>query len=395
MSNIEEILTRGVVNIIPEEKQLQKILKSKRKLNIYLGIDPTSPHIHIGHALHLRKLQALTELGHNTTLLIGDFTALIGDTSDKDSERPILTRGEINQNLLTYKKQASKILDLTKVKIVRNSKWLSKLKFDDILKLQQKFSVNDFISRELIKNRLNEGRHVRLDETSYPLIQGYDSYYLDTDIQLGGADQTFNMQAGRALQKIIRNKESFILTSDYIQGTDGRKMSKSWGNAIWLDDKPDDMFAKVMAIHDDLIIQYYTLATNTSLSNIHEIHKSLSQGEHPMKVKKKLALQIVTELYDEQKAQKAAKNFEKTVQHHETPKEIDEILIKNQKHLKLDQLIYETELTSSKSEAKRLIEQGGVEIDNEKITDPFKLIEIKNDTIIKIGKHKFIKLKLW
>lgn len=397
MNKIEELLTRGVANIIPDKHKLKDLLSSGKKLNIYLGIDPTSPHIHLGHALPLRKLQKFSEIGHNTTLLIGDFTALVGDTSDKESERPILTKEEINKNLQTYKKQAEKLVDFSKVKIRYNSEWLKKLSYEDGLKLQQKFSLNDFISRELIKKRLNEGKHVRLDETSYPLMQGYDSYFLDTDIQLGATDQTFNMQAGRLLQKILRNKESFILANVYLEGIDGRKMSKSWGNAIWLDDSPVDMYAKIMAIKDDLIIQYFTLATNISPEDIQNIKKSLKDGDNPMIIKKKLAFEITSELHGKDAAQQASENFEKTIQKKELPSEIptNTLPFTNIGNATIVDILMETKLKESRSEAKRLIQQGGVKINDVLVTIPqslFKSFLKNNEAIIQIGKHKFHKI---
>ncbi|KKT67855.1 MAG: Tyrosine-tRNA ligase [Candidatus Curtissbacteria bacterium GW2011_GWC1_44_33] len=215
---IEELLTRGVVNIIPNKDKLKKLLLSGKKLNVYLGIDPTATKIHIGNAVPLRKLQAFVELGHNVTFLIGDFTALIGDTSDKESERPTLTSEQIQENFKTYQEQASKILDFTKVKARFNSEWLKKLDFKEVIKLCQRFSFGDFASRELIKKRLQAGKWVGLHEALYPAMQGYDSYFMDTDVQIGGADQTFNMQAGRVLQKQLRNKESFVLVTGYLGG---------------------------------------------------------------------------------------------------------------------------------------------------------------------------------
>ncbi len=396
MDKIEEILTRGVANIIPNKQELGKLLRSEKKINVYLGIDPTSPHIHLGHALPLRKLQALAELGHNATLLIGDFTALVGDTSDKESERPMLTKEEINKNFQTYKNQAEKIVNLSKVKIRYNSEWLSKLSFEDGIKLQKKFSLNDFSSRELIKKRLIEGKHVRLDETSYPLMQGYDSYILDTDIQLGAADQTFNMQAGRTLQKILRNKESFIIANDYLEGTDGRKMSKSWGNAIWLDDSAEDMYVKVMAIKDDLIIQYFTLATNLPLQEIDDIKKSLEKNKNPMALKKQLAFEITSELHDNITAQKAAENFEKTVQKDEMPTIIPTLEISINDTITTSDVVVELNLATSKSEAKRLFDQGGVKINGASISNSQALFKpfLKNsEAIIQVGKRNFKKVK--
>ncbi|MEK7565997.1 MAG: tyrosine--tRNA ligase, partial [Patescibacteria group bacterium] len=253
MDKIEELLTRGVENIIPNRGELEKVLRSGEKLNIYLGIDVTSPKIHIGHGVPLRKLQQFIELGHNVTLLFGDFTTKVGDTSDKESERPRLTDDEIAKNVSTYKQQAGKIVDLSKIKIRFNSEWLSKISLADMLSLYQHFSLNDFTSRGLIKKRLGAGGHIKLDEVTYPVMQGYDSYFMDTDIQVGGTDQTFNMQAGRALQKDLRGKESFIIANGFLEGTDGRKMSKSWGNAVWIEDSPDEMFGKIMSLRDELI----------------------------------------------------------------------------------------------------------------------------------------------
>lgn len=396
MDKIEELLTRGVANIIPGREKLEKVLKSDKKLNIYLGIDPTAPRIHLGHAFPLRKLQILADMGHNVTLLIGDFTALVGDTSDKDSERPILTADEINQNFQTYKQQAEKILDFSKIQVRNNSEWLSKLTYKDTLKIKQLFSLNDFISRELIRKRLDEGKRIRLDETEYPLMQGYDSYFLNTDIQFGGTDQTFNMQAGRTLQKALRNKESFVIANIFLDGTDGRKMSKSWGNAIWLDDTPEDMYAKVMAIKDELIVQYFTLATNLPMDQISALEKRLAgKEEHPMNAKKKLADFIVTELHDANAAKDAQINFEKTVQKKEIPYNIATQILTSTAGTASEVLV-QTGLAESKSDAKRLIEQGGVEIDNERIYDPnlpFETLAKNDETIIQVGKRRFVKIK--
>lgn len=392
MDKIEEILTRGVANIIPGKEELGKVISSDKKLNIYLGIDPTSTKIHLGHAVPLRKMQAFAEMGHNVTFLIGDFTSLIGDTSDKDTERPNLTSEEIEKNFQTYKKQAEKIVDFSKVTVKYNSEWLKKLSFEDIVKLTKHFSVGDFVGRELIRKRLSENKRVGLHEFLYPVMQGYDSYFLDTDIQIGGTDQTFNMQAGRTLQKDLRNKQSFVITNVILEGTDGRKMSKSWGNAIWLDDNPNDMYAKVMAITDDLIVQYYTLATSAELSEIEEIKKALETGEHPMNVKKKLALRITKELHDAESAKEAADNFEKTVQKKEAPEEILEVRYSLNDNPSASDVIIGLNLASSKSEVKRLSDQEGIKINGEILKDPQKPIKDflkNNEVLIQKGKHVF------
>ncbi len=400
MDAIEELLTRGVANIIPGKKELKEKLRTGEKLNIYLGIDPTSTRIHLGHAVALRKLQAFSELGHHVTFLIGDFTALIGDTSDKDTERPILTVEEIHQNFQTYKKQAEKILDFSKVTVRHNSEWLKKFSFEDIVKLTQHFSVGDFVGRELIRKRLSENRRVGLHELLYPVMQGYDSYFMDTDIQIGGTDQTFNMQAGRTLQKDLRQKQSFILTTVILEGTDGRKMSKSWGNAIWLDDTAEDIYAKVMAITDELILQFYILATNVPLTTVREAETALKKGEHPMTIKKELAFEITKELTSLEEAEDAKNNFTKRVQGGERPEEIPVIAVAKafENSRGIVDVLKSTKLATTKSEAKRLTEQGGVEIILSKgtrtITDPRHMIEFEEGMIIRVGKRKFIKLVL-
>jgi tyrosyl-tRNA synthetase len=388
MPSIDKVLTRGVANIIPNRVELEKLLESGKKLNVYLGIDPTAPRIHLGHAVPLIKLQKFAELGHNVTLLIGDFTALIGDTSDKDTERPVLTKEQIEENFKTYKSQAEKILDFSRIQVKHNSEWLSKLGFEDVVRLTQKFSVGDFISRELIKKRLNEGGRIGLHEVLYPVMQGYDSYHLDTDIQIGGTDQTFNMQAGRTLQKLIRDKESYVLATEFLMGTDGRKMSKSWGNAIWLDDNPSEMYRKIMSINDDLIVTYFTLVTQTSNEEIEEIKKLVE--ENPLDAKKKLAFEIVKYLNTEEEAKKAANEFEKTVQKKEVPAEIKEF---DGTGKNLESILLESNLVGSRSDLKRLIKQSGIEVNGQKLELVNLEIEPENGMVVKVGKHKFLKIK--
>lgn len=389
MNDLEELLTRGVANIIPGKNELFGKLASGKKLNIYLGIDPTSTKIHLGHAVVLRKLQAFAEKGHNVTLVIGDFTALIGDTSDKDSERPLLSRQEIEQNFRTYKQQAKIILDFSKIKVRYNSEWFRELDFSKIVQLCQLYSVGDFISRELIHKRLAEGKRVGLHEFLYPVMQAYDSYSLKTDLQIGGTDQTFNMQAGRTLIKATEKRESFVLTTLILEGSDGRKMSKSLGNAIWLEDNSNDMYTKVMSINDDLMITYFTLATNLSLSEINDIQKKLKK-ENPINIKKALALEIVKELHGGKEAEKAQKEFEKTVQNKELPDRITLFPVKN-----FNQTVFEIIsdwAQMSNSELKRLIQQRGVEVDGNKITIDEASEKVSNGMIIKIGSKRIVKI---
>jgi len=409
MDAIEELLTRGVENIIPNKEKLRALLASGKKLNVYLGIDPTATQIHLGHAVPLRKLNAFAQTGHTVTFLIGDFTALIGDTSDKESERPILTSAQIEKNFQTYKQQAQKLLDFSKVKVRHNSEWLKKLAFEDIIKLTYHFSAGDFYSRELIKKRLTEGSHVGLHEILYPVMQGYDSYFMDTDIQLGGTDQTFNMQAGRVLQKDLRNKESFIIANGFLEGTDGRKMSKTWGNAIWLDDPPNEMFGKVMSLRDELIIQYFTLATNLPMNEVKEIERQLKSGENPMTYKKKLAFKIVSELHDSQSAKGAQGAFEAV---HQTG-DISWMTssLSSLPTIQRDNISFRgiasgasiaagtvPEFVSSKSEFKRLANQNAIEILKPNLNEPINVkqdskIRVEEGDIIKIGKKTHLKIK--
>ena len=394
MDAIEEVLTRGVENIIPSKEKLRELLAGGKKLNIYLGIDPTATQIHIGHAVPLRKLNAFAQLGHHVTFLIGDFPALIGDTSDKDAERPILTSEQIETNFQTYKKQAEKVLDFSKVTVRFNSEWLKELKFTDIIKLTQHFSAGDFVGRELIKNRLNTGKKVGLHELLYPVMQGYDSYHMDTDIQLGGTDQTFNMQAGRVLQKDLRRKESFIIANGFLEGTDGRKMSKTWGNAIWLDDDPNEMFGKVMSLRDELITQYVTLATNATMSEIEHVQKRLTAKENPMTIKIELAHRMVSELYSGILADAAQKEFGVRFQKGELGSaDLPTVSLESfpTNPFASDALVV-SGIAQSKSEAKRLIEQHSVFISDERIRGYNQKIMIKPGDIFKAGR-KAVKIK--
>jgi tyrosyl-tRNA synthetase len=386
--NDDDLLTRGIANVIPSLDLLKKELESGKKLNIYLGIDPTAVNIHLGHAVVLRKLQKFADMGHNVTFLVGDFTALIGDTSDKESERPQISSEQISQNLETYKEQAAKILDFSKIEIKFNSEWLSELKFADIVKLTQRFTLGDFISRELIKKRLNSGTKIGLHEVLYPVMQGYDSYHLNTDIQLGGTDQTFNMQAGRSLLKDINNKESFVVTTSFLSGTDGRKMSKTWGNAIWLTDTADDMFGKIMSLKDDLIMEYFLLATDVPTEKIKEMKKRIDDNENPIGIKKELAKEIVKMFHGSEKADIAEANFKSVVQDKEIPTDIPTLTFKNGETV--GGTVVNSGLASSMSEWKRLVEQGGVSIDGVRVENPFmKNSELPETGILKIGKRNY------
>lgn len=386
MNDIEELLTRGVANIIPGKSELFGKLTSKKKINIYLGIDPTSTKIHLGHGVLLRKLNTLAKKGHNVTFLIGDFTALIGDNSDKEAERPAITTQEIEENFKTYKRQAEKLLDFSLVKIRYNSEWLKKLTFEDILKLTGHFSVGDFVGRELVRKRLNENKRVGLHELLYPVMQGYDSYTLKTDLQIGGTDQTFNMQAGRTLIKDLDDRESFVLTTQILEGANGQKMSKSLGNAIWLDDTASDIYRKVMTIPDDYILNYFLLATNLSIEEIKKLETKLKK-ENPINVKKELAFQIVKELHNEKSAIEAQKEFEKVVQNKEFP-----LIPVRTASSGATAAGMVSEWTDSASETKRLINQGGVELNGKIIDINASKTLVKDGDILRVGKRRIVKI---
>ena len=389
---IQEILTRGVVNILPDKQKLARALAAKKKLNVYLGIDPTATKIHLGHAVNLRKLQALVELGHHITFLIGDFTARVGDNSDKETERPLLTEEEIKENFRTYRNQAEKILDFSNVSLRHNSEWLEKLSFGEVLKLSQNFTLNDYIGREIMKRKLEKGVSVRLDELLYPLMQGYDSLCLDTDLQIGAADQTFNMQAGRTLLKRLKNKESFVLVNDYLIGTDGRKMSKSWGNAIWLDDDPVTMFGKVMSLKDELIEQYFLLGTKVALEEVGRVKTRLRSGENPMILKGELAFIIVSEVWGKQSAKASQEEFSRVFQQGSLPTAIAEVKV-SQNELALADLLVEVKLAESKAEARSMIADGAVKVAGKIKRDFKEKIIIQSGLLVQVGKRKIAKVK--
>lgn len=392
-AKIESFLTRGVENMIPNRTEVEKLLNSGRVLNVYMGIDPTATKIHLGHAFPLRKLQILADLGHHVTFLIGDFTATVGDTSDKESERPMLTREQVEENFQTYRRQAKKFLDFSKIELHYNSEWLSKLGFADVLKLTKHFSLNDFIGRELIKKRLSEGKSVSLPEVLYPIMQGYDSYALDTDLQIGGTDQTFNMQAGRTLIKDLRDKDSFIVTNGFLPGTDGRKMSKTWGNAIWLEDSPEEVFGKVMSVSDDMIITYYTMGSNAPQSVIDDAKKRLDGGENPMNIKRELGRVIVKELCGKDAVEAAEEFFQKTVVEKKVDEDAPEVRWDKETVNAEDmmRMMVELAMVASNGEAKRLIEQGGVYLNEERVEKGAMDLKVGKG-VVRVGKRKYIKI---
>ena len=384
---IRSILQRGVEEII-HEKSLQKKLAGKKKLRVKLGIDPTSPNIHIGRAVVLWKLRAFQDLGHQVVFIVGDFTGQIGDTSDKDSERPMLTEKEITNNVKTYLEQAYKILDKDRTEAHFNSTWLKKLGFAEIGHLANMFGLHEFSSRENIAKRLKAGKRVSVRELLYPLMQGYDSVEVKADVELGGTDQRFNLLAGRTIQQVYGMEPQDVLMVELLEGTDGRKMSSSWGNTINLNDAPDLMFGKVMSLPDKLMDRYFTLATNTLWQHIDEIKKSY---DNPRDQKLILAHTIVEQYHGADAARKAQENFVSQFSKKELPTDIPEVKVKAGTY-SLVELLVLVKLATSKSEGRRLIEQGGVKINQVNVTEKPLVIGKKNNLTLQVGKRKFVKI---
>ncbi len=386
---IEELLSRGVEEVI-EKNSLEKKLKSGKELRIKLGIDPTSPNIHLGRAIPLLKLQDFQKLGHKIVFIIGDFTAVIGDTSDKDSERPMLTEQQVKKNMESYIEQAGKILDIKKCEIHYNSEWLKKLSYNEICKQADTFSLSDFISRENIKRRLDAGKRISLRELMYPLMQGYDSVAIKADIEIGGTDQRFNLLAGRELQRLYNQEPQDIITNPLIDGLDGRKMSSSWGNTINLLDSANDIYGKIMSLRDDLIIKYFILTTRIALDKIEEYKNALMSGTNPKEIKMKLAFELVKLYFNEKEAEKAQEYFTKTFSKKEIPEDILEISAPHGSHLK--DVLVEAKVVSSQSDWRRLVDGNAVSVvgTDEIIKDPF--VKVEKDLVVRVGKKRFVKI---
>ncbi len=383
---IDELLSRGVEEIIDKEL-LRKKLQSGKELRIKLGIDPTSPNIHIGRAVPLLKLRDFQQLGHKIVLIIGDFTGVIGDTSDKDSERPMLTPETVKQNLTNYIEQARKVIDIDKCEVHYNSEWLGKLTYHEIGRQADVFSLNEFISRENIKKRLDAGKRISLRELLYPLMQGYDSVAISADVEIGGTDQRFNLLAGRELQRNYKQFPQDIITNPLIEGLDGRKMSSSWGNVINLFDSANDMYGKVMSVSDDLIIKYFTLTTRLDLDVIASYKKEIEAGANPRDYKMKLAFEITKFYHSEADALAAQDYFINTFSKKEIPDDIADL---KPSAYDILTILIEAGFASTKSEAKRVIEQKGVKIGEQVIEDIKE--EIAPGSIVQKGKRFFVKI---
>lgn len=389
---IKEILERGVEEVI-DRNHLEAALKSGKKLRVKLGIDPTGPKIHIGRAIALWKLRAFQDLGHQVVLIIGDFTGQIGDASDKEAMRKCLTEKEIKENMKDYEKQISKILDIKKVEVRHNSEWLNKLTYAEYFYFAQKFTASQMIQRRNFKERWDSESPIGLHELDYPLLQGLDSVKIKADVELGGFDQLFNLQRGRDMQRIFKQEPQDILITKMLNGLDGRKMSTSWGNIITIVDEPAEMFGKIMSMKDEQIGDYFELCTQIPMAEVNQIKQDLkNQSINPRDLKVKLAFEIVRLYHGEKQAQKAQDEFENVYQKKELPSEMPEWQAKKETYNILD-LLFETGLTNSKSEAKRMVLGKAVEINGRVEENWQEVIEVKDSMVIQVGKRKFIKIK--
>jgi len=388
--NIKEILEKGVENIYPNKGVLEKVLKSGKKIRLYCGYDPTASSLHIGHAITLRKMAQFQKLGHEVIFLIGDFTAMIGDPTDKISARKKLTRIQVNKNLKNYKKQASKILKFSgknPAKAMFNSKWNDKLSFVKLVDLASNFTVQQMIIRDMFRKRIEEDKLIYLHEFLYPLIQAHDSVAMDVDLEIGGSDQMFNMLRGRDLMRKLKNKEKFVLTTKLLTDSFGQKMGKTEGNIVALDESSKEMYGQIMAWPDSLIFPGFELCTDFSLEQINKIKK---QKNNPRDDKTMLAREIISIHHSKSAALSAEKEFNRVFKEKQAPSKIAVIKISGKTGIL--NLIIKTKLAPSRSEAKRLIIQGAVKLDNVTIKDWQKKITPKKGVIVQIGKRKFIKL---
>jgi tyrosyl-tRNA synthetase len=391
LSKIDKVLNNKVEKILPSKEGLKKLME-KKHLRIYFGIDPTSPEIHLGHAICLRKLKEFQELGHKIILLFGTFTAQIGDPSGRDKRRKPLTLEEIRRNINSYQNQISKILDLNKTEIRTNHNWLEKLTFQELNKISSYFTVSQLLERDMFQDRLKKGGQIWLNEFLYPLLQGYDSVVLNVDLEIGGTDQTFNMLIGRKLQRIYHQKEKFVLTTPLLPGLDGRKMSKTFGNVVNIADSPEQMFGKIMSLRDDLILDYFRLTTDFPLEQLKEIEKKLKENKiNPRDLKADLAEYLIKVYHNLKKAKEAREDFFKVFKEKKLPKKIPIFKLSLKKVNLVDFLVL-TRLVLSKSQAKRLISQRGVKIDGKVISDWKTTIQPKKGMIIQVGKRNFLKL---
>ncbi len=389
---INELLTRGVEKIYPDKKSLEDVLLSGKKIKLYCGFDPTAKSLHIGNAIQINKLAQFQKLGHEVIFLVGDFTGMIGDPTDKSSTRKKLTREDVLENSKQYKEQASIFLNFdgdNPAKVMHNSEWSDKVSFKDLIEITSNFTVQQMIQRDMFQERIKQEKPIHLHEFLYPVAQAYDSVAMDVDLELGGNDQMFNMMCGRDLMRSMKDKEKFVLTTKLLEDPSGAKMGKSVGNVIWLDDAPENIYGQVMAWPDGVISVAFEICTNIPVEEIEEIKKQLeSDSVNPRDLKMKLAFEM-TKLYtDEDKANQAQDKFVSVIQNKEAPEDIPELDLAGKTIV--DALV-ESKLVNTKSDARRAIEQNGVKINSEVIKE-FD-VNVSSGDVVQKGKRFFVKVK--
>lgn len=386
-----EILERGCVEIL-EKEELKERLRAGKPLRVKAGFDPTAADLHLGHTVLLQKLRQFQQLGHQVIFLIGDFTARIGDPTGRSETRPVLSKEAIDANAQTYVDQVGKILDLSGVEVRRNSEWLDPLGSDGMIRLAAQYTVARMLERDDFEKRHREHRPIGVHEFLYPLIQGHDSVALNADVEIGGTDQKFNLLVGRHLQRGEGRTPQVVMTLPLLEGTDGQqKMSKSLGNAIGVNDAPDEMFGKLMSISDDLMHRYYELLSDRSLAEVADIRAGRT---HPMEAKKSLAAEMVARFHGSDVGVAARASFESRFQRRETPTEVPEHVWKSaDPSVGICRLLHETGLAASKGEARRLVEQGAVRIDGEKFVDPAGSVRAAGSPLFEVGKRRILRVR--
>lgn len=386
---MNDLLTRRVAKVLPDAKGLEKLM-SKRKIRLYQGFDPTGTRLHLGHSVGLRKLMEFANAGHEVIFLFGTGTVLVGDPSLRDTARNLITDKEIEENIKDWKAQAGKVVDFSKVKIMKNGDWLANLTIKDIIKIGSQVSAVQLFKRESFTRRIERGDTVWFHETMYPLLQGYDSVVMDVDLEIGGTDQEFNMLMGRELQKKMNNKDKWVLTTPMIVGTDGNQMSKTSGNCVWLDDEPAEMFGKLMRLPDEHMWNYLELVTDVPVEEIGELQKQVKAGMNPREVKARLAREVVTMYHSEKDAVAAEEHFERLFSSKQASDE--DMIAKTVKgsSWQVDDLLVSIGAAPSKSQARRLLEQGAVKLNGKKLDS--QKVELDESSTLQVGKRGFYKL---
>lgn len=394
-----DLIQRGTEEIIPIEEleiKIKKSIETGIPLNVKLGADPSRPDLHLGHTVVLKKLRHFQDLGHQAILIIGDFTGMIGDPTGRSKTRPPLTLEETREFGKTYFEQASKVIDGTKAKILYNSDWLAKMTFEDVIKLASKYTIARMLERDDFEKRYKSGEPISIHELLYPLAQAMDSVAIKADVELGGTDQKFNLLVGRDIQREYGQEPQVILTMPILPGTDGvEKMSKTFDNYIGISEPPDEIYGKTMSIPDTLIYKYFELVTNVSKEELNLIKQQISDPSiNPRDLKRKLARTIVGQYYSAEAALQAEENFDKIFVRKETPDDVTDVFVDKEITSNIISLLRNVGAAPSNSEARRLIEQGGVSINGEKILDVNSPIQIKNESILKVGKRKFYRIRI-